>query len=157
MSNDIRFSGVPVYPHVTQSVESDLRRVAAVVADGMIASYADRSVAVIADVLRVGADEAQMPASPDIDALADTLLALDGLQQCDLAAALVRRDPHAADALSTTIGDAVAAGLEPPLGMVIGGPALRLDDDADWCGQCALPADVCRGHDEYRHQLAWMQ
>lgn len=86
----------------------------------------------------VRADDA--PTSPDIDALADTLLALDGVQQCDLAAALVRRDPHAADALSTTIGDAVAATRQP------------------WCAVCNLPADVCRGHDEdCRHQLAMAQ
>jgi hypothetical protein len=99
------------------------------------------------------------PATTVIDALAVSLLALDGLQQCDLAAALARRNPLVADSLSTTIGDAVAATRQP------------------WCESCNLPVDICRGHDaplspserfaqnvlqrvaddEYRYQMAMMQ
>ena len=142
---------------------------------------------------------------PDItDALADALLALDGVQQCDLAAALARRNPRMADALSTTIGDAVAAGLgltRSPTGPAIdeavqiilalttaelatfaqrlavaNSPHAYTVADAildavydvtfpvfppgnmPWCGQCALPVDICRGHDdEYGYQVAWAQ
>lgn len=62
----------------------------------------------------VGRADDVRQATTDIDALVAALLALDGLQQCDLAAALARRNPRAADALSTTIGDAVAAGAIEP-------------------------------------------
>lgn len=112
-------------------------------------------VAVYPHVMR--ADDAPT-ATTDIDALADTLLALDGLQQCDLAAALVRRNPRAADALSTTIGDAVVAGLEPPLGMVIGGPPLSLDDTSVSPNERFAQNVLQRVADEdCRYQLAWTQ
>lgn len=55
--------------------------------------------------------DGELPSTPDIDALADLLLSLNGMQQCDLAVALVRRNPRLADELSTTIGDAVGAAM----------------------------------------------
>jgi len=45
----------------------------------------------------------------NVNALADSILALDGVQQCELAAALVRISPRLADELATTIGDALRA------------------------------------------------
>jgi hypothetical protein len=45
--------------------------------------------------------------------LASTLLGLDGKQECDLAAEMARRDPKATDALCVTLGQAVAAVIDP--------------------------------------------
>ena len=137
MSEDIRFPGVDVYPHV------------------------------------VRADDAPQ-ATTDIDALVAMLLALDGLQQCDLAAALARRDPRVADSLSTTIGDAVAATRQPwcevcnlqldicrghdlPPGMVIGGPALKLDAPVSPSERFARNVLQRVADDDCRHQVAMAQ
>lgn len=45
--------------------------------------------------------------------LAAILLGLDGVQECDLAAEMARRDPKATDALCVTLGQAVAAVIDP--------------------------------------------
>jgi hypothetical protein len=41
------------------------------------------------------------------------LLSLDGKQECNLAAEMARRDPKATDAFCVTLGQAVAAVIDP--------------------------------------------
>ncbi len=45
--------------------------------------------------------------------LATVLLSLDGVQECDLAAEMARRDPKATDAFCVTLGQAVEAVIDP--------------------------------------------
>ncbi len=142
-------NGVRVYPHVVgvNAMRAPAVNVAALaqqiaelpvqtlveLASAIVAvdaAQADRFADTLIDAAYDVRQAADAPlTSPDIDALADALLALDGMRQCDLAAALARRDPRVADSLSTTIGDAVAATMQP------------------WCEQCNLPLEICRGHD----------
>ncbi len=55
------------------------------------------------------------------------VMALDGMQQAAFAARLAAMDARFADGLGVLIMDAVGLPMPPPLGMVIGGPALSLD------------------------------
>lgn len=45
--------------------------------------------------------------------LAATILGLDGMQECELAAEMARRNPRATDAFCVTLGQAVAAVIDP--------------------------------------------
>ena len=53
------------------------------------------------------ANDASLRASAGIDELATAILALDGVQECDLAVALVRADARRTDAFCVTLGEAL--------------------------------------------------
>ena len=53
------------------------------------------------------ANDTSLRASAEIDELATAILALDGVQECDLVAAFVRADPRRADAFLVTLAEAL--------------------------------------------------
>lgn len=53
------------------------------------------------------ANDASLRASAGIDELATAILALDGVQECDLAVAMVRADARRADEFCVTLGEAL--------------------------------------------------
>ena len=53
------------------------------------------------------ANDASLRASAGIDELATAILALDGVQECDLPVALVRADARRTDAFCVTLGEAL--------------------------------------------------
>lgn len=119
MSNDIRFSGVAVYPHV------------------------------------VRADDA-LPTDFAVVQAEQSLLALDATQLAALARRLAAADATVLDRLADMILGEI--GLEPPLGMVIGGPAIRLDDAPMSPSERFAQNVLQRVADEdCRYQLAMMQ
>ena len=125
--SDTRSPGVAVYPHVRTDITADMERVAK-------------------ELARIDAPATAIDA---IDEAVQIILALPPAELATFAQRLaVANSPHA-DTVADAILDAVYDVAFPafPLGMVIGGPAQRLDANTPWCGQCALPTDICRGHD----------
>ena len=127
--SDTRFPGVPVFPHVRTDITADMERV-------------EKEMARI---------DAPVSSTDAIDEAVQIILALTPAELATFAQRLaVANSPHAdtvADAILDAVYDVTFPVFQP--GMVIGGPAQRLDDNAPWCGQCALPTDICRGHDEH--------
>ena len=134
--SDTRFPGVPVYPHVSVDITEHMERVAK-------------------EMARIDAP------TTAIDEAVQIILALTTAELATFAQRLaVANSPYAdtvADAILDAVYDVTFPVFQP--GMVIGGPAQRLDDNTPWCEQCALPTDICRGHDEdeYGHQFAMAQ
>lgn len=136
--SDTRFPGVPVYPHVSVDITEHMERIAK-------------------DMARIDAPTTAIDA---IDEAVQIILALTTAELATFAQRLaVANSPYAdtvADAILDAVYDVTFPVFQP--GMVIGGPAQRLDANTPWCGQCALPVDICRGHDdEYGYQVAWAQ
>ena len=107
---------------------------------------------ITADMERVAKEMARIDtpvSSTDaIDEAVQIILALTPAELATFAQRLaVANSPHAdtvADAILDAVYD-VTFPVFPPGNM-------------PWCGQCALPVDICRGHDdEYGYQVAWAQ
>ena len=118
-----------------------------------VAVYAHVRPDITADMERVAKEQLARIDTPTtsadaIDEVVQIILALSPAELATFAQRLaVANSPHAdtvADAILDAVYD-VTFPVFPP-------------GNVPWCGQCALPVDICRGHDdEYGYQVAWAQ
>lgn len=117
-----------------------------------VAVYPHVRTDITADMERVAKELARIDTpTTDTDAIDEAvqiILALTTDELATFAQRLAVANSTHADTVADAILDAV---YDATFSAVPGG-------NVPWCGQCALPADICRGHDdEYGHQVAMAQ